>query len=95
MRSTFYRLYLIELERDDGGDRLRKFLLRFPDLAKMTYQFNLRDVESQRLKGKKLTNWEKFLLIMNSYIKISLNLKDIKDDKRDRKKRTSDYAKGS
>ncbi len=73
MRRAFYRIYLIEKNKRDGGDRLRKFIIRYSKLAQLTYQYNRRYLESRRLEGKKFNAWDKYLLAMNIFIRLTLH----------------------
>jgi hypothetical protein len=72
LRGTFYRLYLIEQEAKDGGDRLRRLFLQFPDLSKTTYTHNHKAVENRKQIGKKLRDLERFYLLMNLMIRNSI-----------------------
>ncbi len=68
-RLNFYKIYLLQRKKNDGWDRLRIFIRRFPQKAAWTYFANKRHIEKRRQLGLKLGDIELIYLTMNYMIK--------------------------
>lgn len=73
-RRSFYTVYLAEQGAKDGGDRLRRFIKRFPEVASHTYKQNLILLYSRRQKGLSVGSLERLFILMNHMIAQSIPL---------------------
>lgn len=73
-RGVFYRFYLLEVQKNDQKDRLRKLCRKFPSEAQATYKANQKLIQQRQMEGSKLGALEKFYLSMNLIIQESISL---------------------
>ena len=73
-RSVFYKLCLVERQKKDSEDRLRRLCRHFPKLSQASYKENKKAIRLRRQEGLKLRPLEKFYLMMNLIIKASIPL---------------------
>jgi len=73
-RAEFYELYLVEVKAKDGGDRLRRYIQKFPKIAGYTYHSNQADLKRYQKNGKPPGQIEKYYLLMNLLIEETIGI---------------------
>lgn len=70
-RQTFYTLAQQERKRQDGGDRVRRLLRKYPKLAKLAYLENIKELKKRQEMGEEIENLDRYYIIMNALIRLT------------------------
>lgn len=80
-RRAFYNLVQEEQRQRDAGDRPRKLIRRYPQLARRSFLSNQQHLEARKKQQKLYGPLERYYLLMNDLIEESLGVIEKKPQK--------------